>query len=461
MAGFQPGGFTTISNRNFLSSADIIAKSYLKDQVPIYGSQLMTMLIEQMGNRREVGDIRTSHWEDVKIMPKITVTSAGAGAGLQATYTLTTTSPAQILSLTQASPYVATSPTGYVAGLPVKVGDHIILKAGSGAVNAATNIQVRVDSVNKNAATFTATPLFVANSTPAMASATEVFIAGNSYGEGSDMPAPYSVLPTEKFFNLQIFKHKYAYTGTEASLVTYIGDTFYTLKGEQEGAKVYSNKIELGLMTGQVYDNVAITDGEQPISMTKGLLPSIIEDGGYVQGYSTLTGFGMDEYEDLLINLDREVAPKKNMHECGLRLSLDIDRSMADFYKNGAIEYAAFGNAASQAASLNYDQLVRGNYTFMKKTYQPFNDTQTFGADGFSFPYEGFTVPMSGGNDAKTGDYVPSLGILYTKDRYNEVVPFDGLRQGDNGTDGFETRYQGHRGLETFGIKNFSYQKRQ
>lgn len=459
--GFQPGGFTALSNFNFISEADIVAKSYEENLVPIYGNQNITTLIENMGNRKEVGNLTHSHWEEVKIMPKVTVTTAGASAGAQATFTITATSPAQILTLSQNSPYVATSPATYKAGLTVKVGDHLILKAGSGPINAATNIQVRIDSVNKTAATFTARPLYLANAIPAMASATELFIAGNSYGEGSDMPEPYAVLPEERFYNLQICKHKYSCTGTEANIITYIGNTSYKIKGEIDGAKVFANKVELTLLTGQLYDNFDITDAEEPISLTKGLFPQIIEDGGYVQGYSTLTHYGIDDYEDLCLNLDKALAPKDHMQQCGLPLSLDIDRSMADFYKNGANVYDSFGGASAQAASLNYDAIQRGNYKFMKSQYTPFTDTQMFGADGYSYPSEGFTIPMKGGNDKKTGEYVNAMSVMYLKDRYQTITPFNGLTQGDNGTDKMEVRYQAHRGLETYGIKNYVYIKKQ
>ena len=57
MANFQPGSFSAQQNYNFVSAADIVAKSYLPNQVPIYGSQLMTTLTENMGGMREVQNI--------------------------------------------------------------------------------------------------------------------------------------------------------------------------------------------------------------------------------------------------------------------------------------------------------------------------------------------------------------------------------------------------------------------
>lgn len=456
MANFQPGSFSAQQNYNFVSAADIVAKSYLPNQVPIYGDQLMMTLTENMGGMREVQNIITSHWEDVKIMPSITVTNSAGAAGGTVTCTLVTTSPnAQIFSETQHDPYVALA--AFNAGLPVKEGDHIIFKASSNPVNASTNIQGRVMSVNKSAATFTVAPLKVADSIPANTAA-QVFIAGNSYGEGTAQPDSFTVLPEEKFFNLQIFKHNFECTGTESEVKTYFG-TSYRIRGEEDAYKVFLNKVELGLITGEEYDNPAISSQQNPISMTKGVIPSILEDGGYVQGYSTVTGYGINEFEALAENFDKETfaATTKYQMEAGINLSFAIDRSMADFYQNGANIYDNFGGAAAQAAALNYNKIVRGNYTFMKRTYNPFNNSQMFGTTGYSYNQESMVLPMEGGNDSKTGAYIPAMSILYLKNRGKEVSAYDGFKQSNDGQDIFQVRYRAHRGIEMFGLNRYAY----
>jgi hypothetical protein len=136
---------------------------------------------------------------------------------------------------------------------------------------------------------------------------------------------------------------------------------------------------------------------------------------------------------------------------------------MADLFKNGAQVFAAFGNAKDQAAHLNYNQISRGNYQFYKKTYNPFNNSQNFGANGFNFVNEFMIIPMKGGYaagdsmDVKRGDYVPAMSMLYLKDRETSITQFDGLRQGQDGQDIFEVRYQAHRGAEFFGLNRFAY----
>jgi hypothetical protein len=466
MSATQYGSQSSQLNYNFLSAADLVAKSVGPNQIPIYGSQLMVMLSETMGGKREVENIKTSHFEDVKIMPLINVTNGGAGAaGATVPCTLNTTSPNnQLLNLSQSSPYVAGTPNPYAAGSPVKNGDKILIPPTVGPHNPSTYIYAIVTNVvntSTTATTFNATPLSSADSIPALTTV-DVMIADNAYGEGSNQPTSFSQVPTEKFFNLQIFKHTYRFTGTAKSLRTWLKDIpFYTIRGEEDQYKVFLNKLEMGCIIGMDYDNPLVQSNAQtPISMTKGLIPSIIQDGGYVQGYSVINGYGINEYEELVLTLDKETmsGQKDYMQELGLSLSLGVDRSMLDTYKNGAIQYNAFGGAAVQAATLNYDQIGRGNYNFYKKTYDPFNNSQNFGATGFNFVNEGMVIPMKGGNDAKNkGEYIPAMATLYLKDREREVTEFNGFKQDGSGGDFFEVRYLGHRGMEFYGLNRFAY----
>ena len=80
-----------------------------------------------------------------------------------------------------------------------------------------------------------------------------------------------------------------------------------------------------------------------------------------------------------------------------------------------------------------------------------------FGATGYSYNQESMVLPMEGGNDSKTGAYIPAMSILYLKNRGREVTAYDGFKQSNDGQDIFQVRYRAHRGIEMFGLNRYAY----
>lgn len=473
MGTFQPGAYSFHAGQaqtyNFLSAVDLIKKSVDDGIADIYGSQQLFLLSERIGGKKEVTNKIHNWFESRKIMPLVKCTNGGAGAaGAAVTFTVSTTTPNnQILNLSQANPpYPAGSQNPYSVGSPIKVGDIITIPPASGLAVPSNVIKARVMSVTATTAstsslTFSAVPLDAADAIPSLPTAVEVIIGTNAYGEGSSMPTSSTVMPVEKTASLQIIKHKYSTTGTAKSVQTWLTDVpFYTVRGEEEAATIFMNKIELGFLDGQNFDNALVqTTPETPISMSKGLINSIIEDGGYVQTYTPVNGYGMPEFEELSLNLDKETngSCKDFMFEAGIELAFSVDRSMADQYKNGSITYGAFGKGESQAATLNYEMVKRGTTSYYIKEYAAFNNTQLFGSPNFAYNQCGMIIPMKGGADAKSGAQLPAIQTLYLKDREYIIKDWEGISQGTNGEDIYEVRYMTERGWQFYGLNRYAF----
>jgi hypothetical protein len=470
MSVFQPGSYSFNSGqaqtRNFLSAVDLIKKSVDAGEAPIYGNQQLFLLSESIGGKKEVTNNVHNWFESVKIMPLIKCTVTGsAGAGLVATFNVTTTTPNnQLLNLSQSTPYPAGATNPFNVGAPIKVGDIITVPPATGLGVPTNVIKARVASVTPSSTTalaFTALPLDITESIPTLASATDIMIGGNAFGEGTAQPVSSTTLPDQKTAYLQIMKHTYSTTGTAASVRTWLDDVpFYTVKGEQDAAIVFMNKIELGFLDGQTFDNTAIQSAPAtPIAMAKGLINSTIEDGGYNQSYTALNGYGIPEIKELTFNLDKETmgSHKEYMFEAGIDLSFTIDDSLAEFYKNGAITYGSFGKGEAAAATLNYNQIIRGNYSYYKKTYDAFNNSQLFGSPNFAYNQCAMVIPMKGGADAKTGENIPAINTLYLKDREYNVTDFDGFKDSSTGEDKYEVRYLTERGWQFYGLNRYAF----
>lgn len=470
MAQYTPGahGFGTPLDYSFVSTFDIHKPEHNPELVMKFGKEQLTTLLELVGNYKEVEALEYNHWENQRLMPKISATTAGAGAGAQATFTV---AAAGINTVTlNPSPY-DTSTTVTQKGLPVRANDIILIKPSSGTVSASTYIRAFVDSVNTTAGTFLATPLDSSDSIPAIASASEIIITGNAHGEGSGRPTSLKSQVVKKTNNLQTIKETYDITGYEQNVKTWVRfegkngkiQERYALKGETDTYYRFKNYIELTMLIQEKLNNTTIANSQAtngtPIMMTEGLIPFILS-GGTVQNYSSVTGYTLADAQTLVKNLDTQKGSMNNLLLAGINLSLQLDDALADRVKEGAITYGNFTFNEENKVNMEFTKFRIGEYIFNKKTYRVFNDLQTFGASGYGFPNEGMIIPMDEQVDAKTRERIPSLSVRYLKDREMSVIPVDLRRVGDTGQDKIEVRYDTTRGFQGFAANRFAYIKR-
>lgn len=469
MATYATGGVNTATDHNFVSYYDGHKPDIQDTLVQRYMNSIIGFL-DFTNSKKGTDALEFSRFEKDREMPKIKATTAGAGAGLQASFTIDASSKVAVPS---AAPYtVGATPAG--AFSPVRLNDLIMVKPGSGTVSYGTYIYLIVDGLTSNTS-FTATPLLSTAVTPAIASADEIIIVGNAHGEGSVFNTPLSTKATKYTEKLQIIKHRMRVTGSEALVKRWFtdprtGNEKFAVRGEGDAYAQFVNFVDLNLLVGIELSNSTIANTFQaagtPLALTRGLL-STINDGGNILNYSGISGLVIEDIYDYNVEIDANKAQKRNLLFAGIQLDQQIDRELGDRLKDGAVSYGSFNMDQEKAVNLSFQKMKIGGYTYDKRCMESFNDAQTLGADGYGFPYEGFTIPagsvkIEGG--AERGSSVPSLRKRFLegegKSREMHVSYFNGLTDSSNGDDFEEVRYLAQVALEAQAINQYGYIKK-
>jgi hypothetical protein len=471
MATYTPASQRIRTDYNFVSAYDLHKPDVNDQMVYPFGQELLTNLLTMVGNKRPTSSLEYSHHESDRIMPKLKATGPGGGAGASVIFTLDSSAN---LSVAQNNAPYDTSSAATEDVNPARINDTILIKPASGIVSASTYVRAIVTTVSST--TFAATPLDSTDSIPAISSADEIVIYGNAHGEGSNQPVSRSSTTSKYTNNLQIVKDTYTITGSESAVELWTkvkgkdgkSGYVYQLKGEDDTYKQFMNYREMTMLIGEKLNNTTLAtsfdNSDTPLKLTEGLIPFILSQGT-TQNYSNATGFTLAGFEDMVIEMDKQKAAKDNLFLAGINLSLQIDNELGDRFKDGGFSYGSANFDAAKKVSLKFDTLQVGNYTFQKKTFDAFNDLQTFGASGFGYPNEAMVVPMDKQRDGKTGDYIPSLSYRYLENkstgesREMKTTPVDLFKQGDSGQDLTQVRYLSECGFEGFGGNRFTYVK--
>ncbi len=458
-ANFVPGGYGVPAGYNFVSTADLVQRHVDPKLVQRYGSQLLNML-SNLGYKKPVDNaLIYEHYEANRIMPKITASVSSTSGGALATFTLTSTSPVQQFAQSQYSPYVATSPATYVAGIPVRLNDVIQMFASTGVSSGANAVQAIVVGVNAIAGTFTA--YSVNNATIPTLTDAEITIVGKAFGEGSVNSTPLATLSQKYTNTLQTLKEAFEITGTLNKILLYPESKTFEIKGEEDAYARMENYRELSLLLGQSISNTNIANQFKttPVVTTTGLIPTILANG-VVQGYSPSLGFGVNELMALTTQLDTQKGSEENLMKVGLNLSMIIDTNLGDYFKNGAISYGFFGGK-EKAVDFQFKSMNMGNYTFHKGRINAFTDLQTLGAANAPYRYEGMVMPAEGMNDSMSGDAISAIRVRFQPGR-EMLTTYRDLREvSDDGRDVIRVDYLATVGLEVMGANSFAYIKQQ
>ena len=473
---YNTGGVNTgiATNNNFVSSFNAIKPDINNQLTQRYGNQLLTGLIDMVGFKKATTNPAYSHFEERRYMPLIQATNPGAG-GANAAVTFTLTAAASP-DFPQNFPPFPSASTVTRQGVPVVAGMVVLIKPASGAVDPTTYVQALVTSVDTAAGTFIAQPVQTGDAIPAVTVADEIIIISTAFGDGSTQPPSMDTQVDEYKNNTQIFRWTWDITGTMKNTRTWFRTTnpqtgksgfYWTYKGERDALYRFLNFREMGLLLGENLTNVVLYDATatagEPNKITEGLIPFILSQGN-TQNYSSVSGFSYEDSETIVTCLDKQKGSRDNLFMAGINLSLDVDREFRGTLVNGAITYGAYTFENDLKVNFQFSDFKIGEYMFNKKTYDPFNDRNTLGADGFNFPFEAMVIPMDTQIDPKTGESIPSLCLRYLtsddEDRHMIVNYFDGLRQGDTAKDTDEVRYLSECGFEGFGGNRYFYVKK-
>ena len=440
--GGTPSMFKKTTTQNYVSTLSIHKPEVTEEFVQRYGDQSLTGLLDAMGAMVPAAGKKVEHWEEDFIHQG--VTANGAVTATQATTTAVTLTVDAINAL--------------------RKNDIVLFPNGdSGIVTGFSGLDVTVHPLST---WVTGGTLVADNGT--------VVVTGNAHAENTGQPA--SITPGKIHYSndMQILKESYVVSGSEMTNVVWFqvqdpntgkaGYLWY-IKGEADTYKRFVNYCEMQMLTGVKATNAsnintALGVSDADFQTSEGLL-DFIENGGNVQNYNALAGFGLSDFDAMVRTLSKNRGSKENTLFCGTDLSLAIDDSIAAMFAGGGVSYGAFNGAEELAVAFGFKSFQRGGYTFHKKTYDPFSYYGMLGADGYKYNGMGFLVPGEGGVDTKTRERVPALRVRYkeaggySREMEHWFEGSAGLDVPTSDVDNLSCHYRTERCFEGFGANRF------
>ena len=463
MATFTPAAWSFQPTvENFLAVGNLVKpernaqvirqrqRVYLSDILMAYGAY----------QELPTGNLEYIHNEESFTYPKIKATTAGAGAGALASFSLSSTNPNQQFAVSQQDPYLATSPATYVGGVPARKDDYILIKPSAGYSGATNVIHARIASVNETAGTFTAYPIDGAISIPAIATAQEIIILGAMSTEigGSKRSLTNDLL--EYSNNVSFFQDSCEISNVAADMFLWTqlsaeGNYWGNYQDEKCFERVKQGMNNVYLFGKKITNTtLASTTPTDPMLQGNGIITEVLANG-VTQNYTSLTGFGIPEIEQLGAKFEAENVTKDFMFIAGYNLRTSLSRNFADYLKNGAVTYGMFSGNEDKNIDLDFDALQYSGYNYQIIQTSLLSDAQTFNANGFNYIDEGVLLPAGMRRDTVTGGSVPMVQIRYVGSELLETVSRDNAKI--NGRFSMSTEYRSASGVEVFGAVASAY----
>ena len=244
----------------------------------------------------------------------------------------------------------------------------------------------------------------------------ELIVIGNMYPQGSDQPGAFVQPEVKRYTNsYAIVKDRYQVNGSQATNVGYVnignGDYRWFMYGEQEARKRFMDKREMTLLFGHLNDGT----NDAGIAGSDGYLTSLEERGINVSNANANPLDSFAEFDDIILELDRQGAPSEYAMYLNRKQDLAIDDMLASGISTGvtaglAGQFGAFNNDADMAVKLGFKSFTRGGYTFHKHDWKLLNDPTLLGA---SNKFQGVMCPLSQVADARSGMKSPALEMKY------------------------------------------------
>ena len=242
-----------------------------------------------------------------------------------------------------------------------------------------------------------------------------VFVYGTEYKKGSNMANPFDAAAlsganvhkskdaefTQYSNRPIIIRDQYTVNGSDTAQIGWVEVTtengasgyLWYLKSEAEARLRFNDYIEMAMLEGEESEgtwltnlNIYGTQGLFDALQTRGLVfnqPDFDPAGG---------SGGVGEFDEILIELDKQGGIEENMMFLDRTTSLEIDNMLAaqNSYGAGGTSYGVFNNSEDMALNLGFSGFRRGSYDFYKTDWKYLNDSVTRG--GFT-DIEGVIVP--------------------------------------------------------------------
>ena len=231
------------------------------------------------------------------------------------------------------------------------------------------------------------------------------FVYGSSYAKGSDTAlaadARISIEPvlTQYSNSPIIIRNQYVVSGSDMAQIGWVevatedGTSGYLwyLKAESETRLRFEDYLEMSMIESE-YDQ-SQGAGQVARPGTQGLFSAIETRGNVEVGFTAAAG--LDEFDNILKNLDTQGAIEENMLFLQRQTSLDFDDMLAGISGGfaGGTAFGLFENSEEMALNLGFSGFRRGSYDFYKTDWKYLNDASTRGGLTGISSVEGVLVP--------------------------------------------------------------------
>ena len=245
----------------------------------------------------------------------------------------------------------------------------------------------------------------------------EFVVLGNLYEQGSEQPQHFMQPELKRYKNpFMIVKDRYQVNGSQATNVGYVnignGDYRWFMYGEQEARKRFEDRREMMMLYGEKHDGGASTGAG--VAGSEGYFAAI-KDRGLVATGASAAPLTLSNFDDIIIELDKQGAPAEYAMYLNRKQDLAIDDMLAagiatQVTAGLAGQFGAFNNDADLAVKLGFKSFTRGGYTFHKHDWKLLNDPTLAGA---SSKIQGAMCPMTQVVDPRSGAKAPALEMNY------------------------------------------------
>jgi hypothetical protein len=250
----------------------------------------------------------------------------------------------------------------------------------------------------------------------------DLILLGNMYPQGSDQPGKFVETDvTRKKNPFAIVKGRHQVAGSQATNIGWVnvggGEYRWFMYAEAEARKRFEDQREMIMLFGEQNDGAgnAAAALSPDIAGSDGYITQIQAGGINVTNANANPLDSFAEFDDIIIELDKQGAPSEYAMYLNRKQDLAIDDMLASGIATGVTaglpgQFGAFNNDADMAVKLGFKSFTRGGYTFHKHDWKLLNDPTLLGASNF---LQGAMVPLANVADARTGVKAPALSMYY------------------------------------------------
>jgi len=246
-----------------------------------------------------------------------------------------------------------------------------------------------------------------------------IFVYGSEYKKGSSENSRSIDASFTQFSNKPaILRDRYSVSGSDTAQIGWVEVTsengasgyLWYLKSEHEARLRFQDYLEMAMIEGEQVSMPANHTfqgtGDFAVGGTQGLFSAlearglvwtgtdfdIVDSGGVTDQVAPGAHVGMNEFDKILQELDKQGAIEENMMFLDRSTALEIDNMLAsqNNYGVGGTSYGVFNNSEDMALNLGFSGFRRGSYDFYKSDWKYLNDSVTRGLIG---DIEGVIVP--------------------------------------------------------------------